>query len=279
MRINSQFLKRLGGLGIATFTRHWMGSLDYRYAAYQPHVDPASEQFDGPAIYLFWHEYIPFLFYLRGHCRIAMLISKHGDAEWLSCAARHMGFSLIRGSTNRGGAKAMRELITSSRLSNIAITPDGPRGPRRHLAAGPIYLASRTGLPLVLCGLGYSACWRFRTWDRLALPKPTARARAVVSPFLHVPPELNRDGIEHHRQLVENSLNQLTQSAEHWARTGMRMENEQPTRRQPMPWNCPMRARIRACAAGTEEAPQGLPAAGMQAANGSRPIEPSERAA
>ena len=103
MRINSPFLKQLGGLGISTLVRHWMKTLDYRHAPYDDSVDPAGANFGGPAIFLFWHEYIPFLFYLRGHCRISMLVSRHADAEWLSCAARHMGFRLIRGSTNRGG--------------------------------------------------------------------------------------------------------------------------------------------------------------------------------
>lgn len=241
MRIDSPYLKRLGGLGIATLTRHWMGTLDYRHAAYDEAVDPASPDFAGPAIFLFWHEYIPFLFSLRGHCRISMLVSKHGDAEWLSRAAGHMGFGLIRGSTNRGGARALRELMHRSRRQNIAITPDGPRGPRRRLAAGPIYLASRTGLPLVLCGLGYSRCWRMPTWDRLALPRPGARARGVTSPFLPVPARLDREGIEHHRQRAEALLNELTKLAERWAESGGRMENERPGRRQPLPWDSTMR--------------------------------------
>ncbi len=84
--------------------------------------------FEGPAIFLFWHEYIPFLFYLRGHCHIAMLLSQHQDAEWLSQAAGHMGFGTIRGSTSRGGVSALRELMRTGETMNLTITPDGPRG-------------------------------------------------------------------------------------------------------------------------------------------------------
>ena len=243
MRINSKILKKLGGLGLATFTRHWMSSLDYRHAAYDPTVDPVHEGFPGPAIFLFWHEYIPFLFYMRGYCQISMLVSRHGDAEWLSCAARHMGFEMIRGSTNRGGAAALRELMTSSRRRNLAITPDGPRGPRRRLAPGPVYLASRTGLPLVVIGLGYSHCWRMPTWDRLAVPQPGARARGISSPFLHIPARLDRQGIEHYRQVVERLLNQLSVCAEQWAISGRRMADERPARREPMPFCSHMRRR------------------------------------
>src|SRR6056297_3221183 len=95
----NRHIMSLGGLSIATVTRHWMGTMDYQAAYYDPVVDPASEHFAGPAVFLFWHEYIPFLFYLRGHCNIAMLLSQHQDAEWLSQAARHMGFGTVRGST------------------------------------------------------------------------------------------------------------------------------------------------------------------------------------
>ena len=79
-----------------------------------------------------------------------MLLSRHRDAEILSYAAYHLGFDFVRGSTNRGGAAALRQLLAKSRHMHLTITPDGPRGPRRHMAPGPIFLASKLGLPLVL---------------------------------------------------------------------------------------------------------------------------------
>jgi hypothetical protein len=66
-----------------------MSTLEYGAYFYDDSSDPASSSFEGQAIFLFWHEYIPFPLYLRGHCNIAMLVSRHLDAEWLSliCAA------------------------------------------------------------------------------------------------------------------------------------------------------------------------------------------------
>ena len=88
MKLASSIAMKLGSLGI-TKSMLWVTStLDSAIAYYDPTVDPARADFRGPVIYLFWHEYISLPFCMRGHCNIAMLLSRHRDAEWLSCAAR-----------------------------------------------------------------------------------------------------------------------------------------------------------------------------------------------
>ena len=111
MKITSPFLHQIGGLLGSLAVRRWMGTLDYKVAYADRSVDPVFPECQGQKIYIFWHEYIPFPFYLRGHCNLAMLLSRHRDAEVLSYAARHMGFEFVRGSTNRGGVSAIRELL------------------------------------------------------------------------------------------------------------------------------------------------------------------------
>jgi hypothetical protein len=161
-----------------------------------------------------------------------MLLSRHRDAEVLSHAARHLGFEFVRGSTNRGGVSALRKLLARSRDMHLTITPDGPRGPRRQLAPGCVYLASKIGLPLVAMGFGYDRPWRVRSaWDQFAVPRPGSRARAVVSGEVFVPPDLDRDGLEHHRQQVERLLNRLTDEAESWAASQARKSNQSRLRR------------------------------------------------
>ena len=159
-----------------------------------------------------------------------MLLSRHGDAEILSRVAYHFGFDCVRGSTRRGAAAALRELVEKSRQMNLTITPDGPQGPRRVLAQGPVYLASKLGLPLVLLGMGYDRPWRANSWDRFAIPRPFSRARAVISPAIHLPADLDRDGLEHYRQQVERLLNRLTSEAEAWAESGESKIGEKPVR-------------------------------------------------
>ncbi len=233
MKITSPFLHHLSGLVASCAVRNWMSTLEYKCSFYDPAVDPASPQHRGQKIYIFWHEYILFPLYLRGNNNLVMLLSQHRDAEILSRTAHHMGFECVRGSTYRGGAAALRELMARSRGRNLTITPDGPRGPRRQLAQGPIYLASKLGLPIVAMGFGYDKPWRMRSWDHFALPLPYSRARAVVSPEIHLPGNLDRAGIEHYRQHVETMLNRLTIEAESWAEAGTPKVNQTELRREP----------------------------------------------
>jgi hypothetical protein len=90
------------------------------------------------------------------------------------------------------------------------------------LAPGSVFLASKLGLPLVLMGYGYDRPRRVRkAWDQFAIPRLGSRARAVVSDEIFIPSDLNRDGLEQHRQMVERRLNDLTDEAEHWAAAGI----------------------------------------------------------
>lgn len=232
MKIRSHFLNKTAGLLGATLIRTWMSMLDYRAAFYDPAVDPVHPDYNGQKIYVFWHEYILFPIALRGHCNLAMLLSRHADAEILSHAAGHLGFDCVRGSSNRGGAAALRSLLEKSRTMNLAITPDGPRGPRRSLAIGPVFLASKLEMPLIPMGFGYDRPWRAKSWDRFAVPRPFSRARAVVGPALSIPPNLDRDGLERCRREVEGTLNMLTTEAERWAEAGGARQDERAVRRE-----------------------------------------------
>jgi lysophospholipid acyltransferase (LPLAT)-like uncharacterized protein len=237
MKLTHPILFKLAALLGTTAVRAWMDTLDYRVTFYDPDVDPASPQCHGQKIYVFWHEYILLPLAMRGNCNLTMLLSQHQDAEILSYAAGHMGFELVRGSSTRGGAAALRQLLEKSRHMHLAITPDGPRGPRRQLAAGPIFLASKLGIPLVAFGMGFDRPWRLKSWDRFAIPRPFSRARCVLSPELHVPADLDREGIEHFRLKVEQLLNRLCDEAENWAVADSRKPGQlTPTRAfKPLP--------------------------------------------
>jgi lysophospholipid acyltransferase (LPLAT)-like uncharacterized protein len=223
-RLTGAFMK-LGGLLSAEGVRAWMSTLDYRVAYYDRSVDPVFGV-QQPHIYIFWHENILAPLYLRGHCNLAMLLSQHADADILARVAYHLGFDCVRGSTFRGGARAIWELTERSRSQHLTLTPDGPRGPRRQLAQGAIYLASRLQLPLVPAGIGYDRPWRTNSWDRFAIPRPFSRARLLLGPPLMLPRTLDRSQMEHSRQRVERLLNALTCDAEAWAAAGTRKAGE-----------------------------------------------------
>ena len=222
------------GLTLIRLVNAWMSTLNYRGADYEPGTDPSKDDFRGPAIFIFWHEYIPAPLYLRPHSRLASLLSQHQDAEVLTHAAHFAGLETVRGSTHRGAIKALRKLLAQGRGSSLAITPDGPRGPRRVLAPGCIYLASRLQIPLVPMGIGYDRPWRYRrVWDQFAIPRPFSRARVIDGPRLSIPPGIDRHEIEIYRGWVQNILNQLTDTAERWAADRIQLTAAQPLYRAP----------------------------------------------
>ncbi|EAQ81273.1 lysophospholipid acyltransferase family protein [Blastopirellula marina] len=235
MALDNRWLLRLGGFALHETIRHWLDTLDLRVAYHDPQLDPAHPSNDRPRIYIFWHEYISFPLYLRPYCNIAMLLSKHRDAEWLAHTATMMGFDTVRGSSQRGGASALLELLEKSKNMHLAITPDGPRGPRRRLAPGAIFLASRLGLPLIPMGFGFDRPKRAKTWDQFAIPRLFSRGRGLMGPGITIPPNQTRDQLEQHRQRVERILNQITTVAEDWAESGLRLEGEVPAQPRSAP--------------------------------------------
>jgi lysophospholipid acyltransferase (LPLAT)-like uncharacterized protein len=233
VKFNSPMAIGAVSLSSTASIRQWMGTLDYRAEFGDPTVDPVHPDYRGAKIYVFWHENILQPLYMRGHSNIAMLLSRHADANILDRVARMMGFGVVRGSTFNGGSVALRQLAERAKRENLTITPDGPRGPRRRLAPGCVFLASTLGIPLVAMGLGYDRPWRVGTWDRFAIPKPWSRARAVVSRAIHVPADLDREGIEWHRAGMEKLLVDLSDDAERWACAGDHRDGEIRLRKEP----------------------------------------------
>jgi lysophospholipid acyltransferase (LPLAT)-like uncharacterized protein len=214
VKIRHPFLVRLCGFVIAWLVRLWVGTVRYRDHFEDPASDPRRRDPRRHYIYAFWHEtmLMPAVHY--GRLGVHVLISQHADGEMIARAAGHLGYGLVRGSTTRGGAGAMRQMLRLKDHAHLCITPDGPRGPRRCVQPGLIYLAARTGLPIVPAGIGYQKCWRMRSWDRFAIPWPYCAARALIGAPIHVPAGLSRDEMEQYRLRVEQEMNRLTEEAE-----------------------------------------------------------------
>ncbi|MEP6765787.1 MAG: lysophospholipid acyltransferase family protein [Gemmatimonadaceae bacterium] len=117
----------------------------------------------------------------------SVLISDHRDGEIIAQIVRGYGMKIIRGSSSKGGARALLQLARElNGGEDIVITPDGPRGPRHSFALGALKLAQRTGAPLVLMGSHASRLWRLKTWDQFEVPKPFARVTVIYSPPLYI---------------------------------------------------------------------------------------------
>lgn len=214
MKLRNPWLIRFAAFLASVVIRLWMGTLRYRILCLGDEEHPADFR-RRRFIYSFWHESILFPTAIR--TRIHALISHHADGELITQVCRHLRFGVVRGSTTRGGTKALLQLIECSKKSHLLVTPDGPRGPRRKLQPGIIYLASQTGLPIIPCGIAYGKAWRAKSWDRFALPCPWTAAYGVAGEAIHIPAGLDRKRLEYYRQLVEQHMLEATATAERWA--------------------------------------------------------------
>ena len=217
MKLRAPWLIRLLGLAGAVTLRGWMSTIRRRICLPDSYLHPADARLER-FLYAFWHETLLFPMAFTG--KIHVLISQHGDGELIAQVCRHLRIGVVRGSTTRGGSRGLLDLMRCSRRSHLGVTPDGPRGPRRRVQPGLIFVASYTGLPVVPAGIAYDRAWRFRSWDRFALPWPGSVARCVVAPTVYVPKKLSRAGLEHYRSLVEERLLRATAAAEAWAAGG-----------------------------------------------------------
>jgi len=170
-----------------------------------------------PAILIMWHESILLPLGLGFHSPVALLVSQHRDANWLTMAAEGMGFDIVRGSTTRGGGAALRKLKDLSQTHAMVITPDGPKGPRRTMNLGAVYLASLLQMPLIPVGVGMSRPWRLSTWDKFAIPKPGHRARIIFGTPIHIPRRCEREKLEQYTTAIGQDLEHVTCVAQTWA--------------------------------------------------------------
>ena len=131
-----------------------------------------------PALILFWHNCLFIIPEARrrflSHRDICGLISASRDGAWLSAFFRLLGIKkAVRGSSSRRGSSAMKGLLSAFKSGfDIAITPDGPRGPRYRLKPGTLWLVRKTKAPVILLSFHFSRAWRLKSWDRFYLPKP-----------------------------------------------------------------------------------------------------------
>lgn len=167
------------------------------------------------AIIAFWHATMLVLVYRGRSQGIRVLISQHTDGEYIARVIKNMGFGVVRGSSTRGGSRAMINMVKEAEKGHfLAVTPDGPRGPREVAQSGIIFLAKKTGLPILPIGLGYSNCWRLPSWDGFRIPKPFSKVVLAFGEPISVPPELREEELENYRRVLEESLNSLSANAE-----------------------------------------------------------------
>lgn len=129
-----------------------------------------------PFIFALWHgQLLPLLWHHRSE-GVLVLISEHRDGELVARAALSLGYGLIRGSSTHGAERALISLVRELESGHeVAITPDGPRGPAKTFAPGALVAAQRSGSFILPVAASADRAWRLRSWDRFMIPKPFAR--------------------------------------------------------------------------------------------------------
>jgi hypothetical protein len=150
-----------------------------------------------PFIFALWHgQLLPLLWHHRGE-GVAVLISEHRDGEVVARAAKSLGYDLIRGSTTRGAERALIAMVRRLQKGDeIAITPDGPRGPARKFAAGALIAAQRADCFILPTAMGADRAWRLKSWDRFIIPKPFARVTVAYGKPTKVQAASSRDAAQ-----------------------------------------------------------------------------------
>lgn len=144
----------------------------------------------GAVIFAHWHGDDLAMLPHFGHLHPRILVSQSRDGAILSRAVSVMGFPTSRGSSSRGGAAGLLALKQSLLAGqSVVLAADGPRGPRCVAKPGPVYLAAKTGRPLLPCGAAVSFCHTFRSWNRTRFPLPGARLVIAFGPLTYLPPE------------------------------------------------------------------------------------------
>jgi len=162
-------------------------------------------------IWVFWHNRLFVIPHLLNHYLPhrpgSALTSASKDGEIVAAFLQRFHIHPIRGSSSRRGAAALLEMMRFiAQGYDVAITPDGPRGPRYRLNAGPIALAQKTGALVMPIRVQYSRFWQLKSWDAFRIPKPFARVHITLLPLHPVPPTQDETAFEAERARLENIM-------------------------------------------------------------------------
>ena len=172
---------------------------------------------DHTPIYCLWHDRIFAGTYFLRHRQIVVITSQSLDGEYIARFLKRFGFGTVRGSSSRGGVKALVEMIRLMRDGlPMAFTVDGPRGPRYVAKSGPVFLAKKTGNPLLPFTVECASFWTVGSWDKMQIPKPFTRARFIMAEPVYVPRDANDVEVESKVGELQRSLDELVAEGKRW---------------------------------------------------------------
>lgn len=220
MKIRSPLLVRLTGFLFANTMRglFWTLQLDIRTAR---NANPYAASGDARHLFVVWHDSIIMAAFGGRHLRTVALTSHHRDGSFVASVLRAIGVPTVRGSTGNGGDRAARAIITAAADRDVVITPDGPRGPRRQMSRGTVFLASRSGRAIIPTAFSCQKSWTIRgSWTDLVIPMPFSKVFLLAGDPIDVPADLSRDELTHYSAQMQVHMDRLDACAHRLASGG-----------------------------------------------------------
>lgn len=172
-------------------------------------------------LYAFWHEGLLVATYAFRRQGIRVLVSQHRDGELIARTIERMGYGTIRGSSTRGGTRALFRMAAAGAAGDdLGVTVDGPRGPRLEVKPGTLFIAGRSGLPIVPFAVASQKPCVLSSWDRFMIPRPFSTAVIAFGEPLTVPGDAPVERLEPYRLELQQRLLE--------ARETSRTESEKP---------------------------------------------------
>jgi hypothetical protein len=206
--VKASLIAALAGPVLSLLARTWRIELTGSHQAWRSLADSRK-----PYVLLAWHEaLLPLLWHHRKR-NMTIVVSEGREGRYLAAYAGRLGFREARGSSSRGGVRAMLGAVRALRGGgSVAFTPDGPRGPRREFKGGGVMAAQRGAAPVVSVHAHALKAWRLNSWDRMLIPKPFARVRIGYADIFAV--SEGPDALARGEARARKSLAQAVQLAE-----------------------------------------------------------------
>ena len=168
-----------------------------------------------PGIFPFWHRCVLPATWLYRHQHPAVMTSRSLDGEFIARVISRFGFVPVRGSSSRGGQRALLEMNKLLQEGHAcAFTIDGPRGPRYIAKRGPVLLARMSGVAITGFYVAVERAWVLKTWDALMIPKPFSRIYVRFAKKIFVPPDADEETMERYHAEMQAALERITEFAE-----------------------------------------------------------------
>lgn len=180
-----------------------------------PDTNPYQPSTGRTFIYSVWHDSLFMPLFLGRQPQTVALVGLHQDGTFLAHSLAALGIPAVRGSSSRGGAEAVRELLAETERKHIVVTPDGPRGPRREMKPGIAFLASRTGKAVVPTAFTCRRSWSIGSgWTDLVIPRPWTTVFAIAGEAIQVPPDADKQSLREYTQRIQQAMNDVNAAAE-----------------------------------------------------------------